>query len=34
MAVWLELLALSLFSYAAGFAVGWSLWHRTGEDEQ
>ena len=28
MPIWLELLMLSLVAYAAGLAIGWTLWGR------
>jgi len=34
MPIWLELLVLMLVAYAAGLAIGWSIWGRgaTGDD--
>ncbi len=28
MPIWLELMVLLLLTYAAGLAIGWSLWRR------
>lgn len=33
MALWLELVVLSLFAYFVGFATGWAIWNDPLESE-